>query len=270
MGAITSPPRQRFRVRLPGRGVLQIVRPGERASAITHLEELRWRLIVVLSALVVAFAVAYTWRELLFELLNRPLGSEYRIQTLSVTEPFFTSITVAANAAFIIVFPIAVFHCYRFVSPALEPEHRRTIRAISLIAPALFVLGVAFSYLLVLAPAMSFLLGFGGDSFDVVVRAQDYYRFVVMTLLASGLAFLFPLVLIGLGQIGVLSPATLRAKRKVALVLIAVVAALLPTADPVSLALEILPLIALYELSIWVLVIQDRAARRRSGRISSQ
>jgi sec-independent protein translocase protein TatC len=104
-------------------------------------------------------------------------------------------------------------------------------------------------------------LGIGANSFDVTVRAQDYYSFAGMTLLGTGLSFLFPLVLMGLGRVGILQASTLSSNRRGALVAIAIIAALLPTGDPVSLIIEIVPLVALYELSILMLKWQERTAR---------
>lgn len=228
-----------------------------------HLEELRWRVVICLVALISCFIAGYAFRERLFELLNRPLAGDFRVQTLSVTEPFFTSVTVAAHAAVIAIFPLVVYHAYRFVAPALEPAPRRVVRSLVLASPALFYAGVAFCYFVVLGPAVQFLLGLGEGSFDVAVRAREYYGFVSTTLLAMGVVFLFPLALLGLARLGVLRAATLRSNRRVALVGAAIVAALLPTADPVSLLLEMVPLLALFELSILLVALQERRQARR-------
>lgn len=254
-----------MRGRLPRIAKLRPLDATGRAAAVDHLEELRWRIVLCLSALVVGFVVAYAQRELLFQLLNRPLRGEFRIQTLSVTEPFFTSVTVAANAAFAAAFPALVWNCYRFLSPALDQWQRRRVRMLFAAAPVLFAAGVAFCYWFVLGPAVRFLLGLGAGSFDVAVRAQEYYSFVAMTLVGMGLVFLFPLLLVGLARIGILTSTMLRANRRLAFVGLAVVAAMLPTADPVSLIIEVLPLVALFELSIWLVALQERSASRPVG-----
>jgi sec-independent protein translocase protein TatC len=111
-----------------------------------------------------------------------------------------------------------------------------------------------------------FLLGLAPGSIDVVVRASDYYSFVSTTLLAVGAAFCFPLALLGLARVGILGAERLRSSRRVAYVLMVVLAALLPTGDPVSLALEILPLVALYELSIVAVRLQERMLTRTAER----
>jgi sec-independent protein translocase protein TatC len=244
-------------------------RPTEQADVATvveHLTELRMRVVVVMGWLVVAFAFAYWQKELLFEALDRPLDDKWPIQTFGVTEPFFLTLSVAAQAALVVTTPVIAWNAWRFARPAVPPHARRTIGWLLVAAPVLFTSGVAFGYFLVLAPAVHFLLGLAPGSIDVVVRASDYYSFVSTTLMAMGAAFCFPLVLLGLARVGVLSCTRLRGSRRVAYALMVVLAALLPTGDPVSLALEILPLLALYELSVVAVRVQERmVARARSA-----
>lgn len=231
-------------------------------ALVDHLAELRTRLLWCAGWLVVAFALCYWQRDRLFELLDRPLDDRWPLQTLGVTEPFFTSLSVAAQAAFVLVLPVVAWHAWRFVRPAIAPDARGTIRALLIVAPLLFAGGVAFAYLFVLGAAVQFLLGIGPDSIEVVVRASDYYHFVSTTMLAIGAAFCFPLLLLGLARVGILTAERMRGSRRLAYALMVVLAALLPTADPVSLAIEILPLVALYELSVVAVAIQERRLRR--------
>lgn len=240
--------------------------PADVATVVEHLGELRTRVMVVFGWLLAAFAACYWRREELFQLLDKPLDDRWPLQTLGVTEPFFTTLSVAAQAAFVVTTPVLAWNAWRYVRPAIAPEARRTVGLLLLVAPMLFTAGVAFGYFLVLAPAIRFLLGMGPDSIEVVVRANEYYSFVTTTLLAIGAAFCFPLALLGVARVGLLTADRLRRSRRVAYALMVVVAALLPTADPVSLALEILPLIALYELSIVAVRIQERMqSRDRAG-----
>jgi sec-independent protein translocase protein TatC len=235
------------------------------APLLEHLEELRTRVVFVALFLAVAFGVAYWQLDRILKVLNHPLDPKFHIVTLGVTEPFFTMMSIAAQAAFVVTTPIIAWNLWRFVHPALEVSARRMIGTLLLIAPAMFVGGVLFGYYLVLPPALKVLLGIGPASFDVQLRANDYYRFVSNTLLASGAVFLFPLLLMGLARVGVVTAAKLSASRKVAYVLLMIFAALLPTADPVSLMIETAPLIALYEMSILAIRWQERALRRRAG-----
>jgi sec-independent protein translocase protein TatC len=246
-------------------------RPRERedyATVVEHLTELRTRVIICFAWLVVMFGVCYWRLDDLFALLDRPLDDRWRIQTLGVTEPFFTSLAIAAQAAFVLSTPVIAWHAWRYVRPAIAPDARRTIKWLLFAAPVLFTTGVVFAYLFVLGAAVQFLLGFAPDSFDVVVRANDYYHFVTTTLLAIGTAFCFPLVLLGLARVGILTEERLRSSRRVAYALMVIIAALLPTADPVSLALEIVPLWGLYELSIVAVRVQSRIMRRNAAAAS--
>ena len=235
------------------------------APLVDHIVELRTRVFIVMGWLLAAFALCYWRRDELFEILDRPLDDRWPLQTLGVTEPFFTSLSVAAQAALVLTTPVIAWNVWRFVRPAVAPDARRTIRTLLVAAPALFTAGVAFAYFLILGPAVQFLLGIGPDSIEVVVRANDYYHFVTTTLLAVGAAFCFPLVLLGLARVGILTSDRLRSSRRIAYALMVVLAALLPTADPVSLAIEILPLVALYELSIVGVRVQERIVARAAA-----
>lgn len=279
VGAPASPPGRRPTSRAlsrlrrgPASATARTVRPrekGDTAPLVDHLGELRTRVLITFGWLIVAFALCYWRRDELFAILDRPLDDRWPLQTLGVTEPFFTSLAVAAQAALVLTTPVIAWHAWRFVRPAIAPDARRMIRALLVAAPLLFTGGVAFAYWIILEPAVQFLLGIGPESIEVVVRANDYYHFVTTTLLAVGAAFCFPLVLLGLARVGILTAERMRSSRRIAYVLMVVVAAMLPTADPVSLALEILPLIALYELSIVGVRIQERAATRRASEPAS-
>lgn len=235
---------------------------GERAHVVDHLQELRWRVTLVFAVLIAAFAAAWAGSGWLFDTLQRPLNGDYRVQTLGVTEPFFTTVTVCAHVALLVTLPVVIYNLYRYASPALAASQRRQLAPLVALAPLLFAVGVAFSYFFVLGPATRFLLSMGDPSFDVAVRAQEYFSFVSTTLLGSGLVFLFPLVLVGAARLGILRAELLRKNRRVAFVLIAIGAAMLPTGDPVSLVIEILPLVALFELSILLVALQERALRK--------
>ncbi|MCW2956835.1 MAG: Sec-independent protein translocase, TatC subunit [Thermoleophilia bacterium] len=267
-----DPPRRRRRLptpTLPGSAKLRPLDEAGNAPLGSHLEELRLRVVLVGIVFLAAFGVFYWQRDVLFEVLARPLDDRWPLQTLGVTEPFFTSLSIAAQAAFVVAVPFILWHAWRFTFPAIPPHARRLIRALLLVAPALFSAGIAFGYFLILGPAIQFLLGLSPDSIEVVVRANDYYSFVATTLLAIGAVFCFPLVLLGLARVGIVTSTRLRSSRKVAVVLMVVIAAMLPTADPVSLAIEIVPLVLLYELSIVAVRVQERAVARAEAKAAT-
>jgi sec-independent protein translocase protein TatC len=126
------------------------------------------------------------------------------------------------------------------------------------LATGLFVGGIMFMYWIVLPRALDFLTSYDDQIYDIQIRASYYYTFAAMTLLAGGLAFLMPIFVLALVRLRVLTTQRLRKNRRIAYVLLLVFAILLPTVDPVSLAFETIPLLVLYELSIWLSVLMER------------
>jgi sec-independent protein translocase protein TatC len=133
------------------------------------------------------------------------------------------------------------------------------------VAPILFMSGVVFAYLVVLPPAVHFLQGYNSSHFDILVQAKAYYSFEIITMLAIGLAFQLPLGLLALQRIGVINGRTLTSHWRYAVVIIALIAAAMPGADPVTTGLETLPLVILYLASIVLLRIADRRAAAREA-----
>jgi sec-independent protein translocase protein TatC len=178
--------------------------------------------------------------------------------TLGVGEPFTTTITTVFYFALLFALPLILYQAYAFVLPAFSPRERRVALPLMALIPILFTAGVAFAYFLVLPPAVRFLQHFNDNSFDVLVQARDYYRFEILTMLAIGGIFQVPVGMVALNRAGILSAARLRSTWRYAIVIIAIVAALLPGVDPVTTVLEMIPLLALYGLSILLLSWLDR------------
>ena len=185
--------------------------------------------------------------------------------TIGVGEPFTTTLTVAAYFALLFSLPVLIYEAYAFVIPALNQNERGAALPVMIAAPALFLLGAAFTYIVVLPPAVHFLQGYNADQFDVLVQAKSYYSFQVLTMLAVGLAFELPLALLMLHRIGVINGQTLTRHWRYALVIIAVIAAAMPGADPVTTGLETAPLVILFLASIVLLKIADRRAAARAA-----
>jgi len=183
--------------------------------------------------------------------------------TIGVGEPFTTTLTVAAYFALLITLPVLLYQVYAFVIPALSPEEKSVALPAMLAAPALFLAGAAFAYFFVLPPAVHFLQGYNSQNFDILVQAKTYYKFQIFTMLGVGLAFQLPLALLALHRLGVINGSTLTKHWRYATVIMAVIAAAMPGADPVSTAFEMLPLVVLYFASIVMLKIADRRAAAR-------
>ena len=231
---------------------------GEEATLVEVLDELRSRLIIALVAIVPIFLVTFAFHEQIMEWLTGPLPEDKRLVTLGVTEPFTTSVKVSLIAALAIALPVILWQAWAFLAPAVQPHFERVILTLVAVASVLFVCGVAFMYVVVLPRALDFLTSYDDELYDIQIRASYYYTFAAMTLLAGGLAFFMPIFVLGLVRLRVLTSDRLRQNRRIAFVALLCFAILLPTVDPVSLAFEVVPLLLLFELSIWLSVFMER------------
>ncbi len=222
----------------------------DRLTLVEHLDELRHRLIVCAVVFGVALALCFWQNHLLLDVANAPLPDAKEPITFGVTEPFTVTLTVAAYGAIILALPVLLFEAYAFFLPALAPQERKVVLPLLLLVPALFVAGVAFGYFVVFPAAAKFLLNFNDQQFNIQVRARDYYGFFATTLLAVGLVFQVPVGILAVTRLGIVTPKQLASNRRYAYVVCAVIAAALPGVDPVTMLIETVPLIALYELSI--------------------
>ncbi|MGI8945332.1 MAG: twin-arginine translocase subunit TatC [Thermoleophilaceae bacterium] len=223
----------------------------DRLALVDHLGELRSRLILCAVAFGTTFALAAWQNNRVLEIVNRPLPDEFgRPITLGVTEPFTTTLTNAAYFGILLALPFLLYQVYAFVLPAFSERERRVATPLLLMVPVLFIAGVLFCYFVVLPPATKFLLDFNSSEFNTQVRARDYYSFVTLTMAAMGLGFQVPVAILAAVKLGLTTPEKLRKNRRYAVLVIAIVAAFLPTIDPVTLVLEMIPLLLLYELSI--------------------
>src|SRR5829696_98439 len=231
---------------------------GESVTLVEHLDELRTRLIICLLALVAGFAIAFPFHERILEWLMEPLPDGRRLITFGVTEPFFTSVKVALAAGFLVALPVVLWQLWSFLAPAFEEHAQRVVGIFVAIATVLLAGGVAFGYFVVLPRALDFLTTYDASLYQIEIRASYYISFVTISLLAMALVFLLPLFVLALVRLGVVSSTTLRRNRRVGIALAVIVAAFLPTVDPISLLFETIPLIVLLELSIWASVFFER------------
>lgn len=222
----------------------------DRLSVVDHLDELRSRLIISALAFGVAWALTGWQNHLVLEIVNAPLPDGIEPITLGPAEAFYTTLTNSAYFALLIAAPVILYQLYAFILPAFSPQERRVATPLLFLVPVLFIGGVVFCYFVVLTPALDFLLNFNADEFNTQVRARDYYSFVTLLMLAMGIGFQIPVGVLAACKLGVTSAEKLRKSRRYAIVAIVVLAALLPTIDPLTLILEAIPLYLLYEFSI--------------------
>jgi sec-independent protein translocase protein TatC len=247
-------------VRLPRR-----LGHGEEASLVEHLDELRTRLIISLVALSIGFVVAFAFHKHLIHWLNQPLPADQRKPvTFGVTEPFFTSVKVSLYAGFAIALPVILYQIWSFFAPAIEENSQRVISGFVALASILFAGGLAFAYWVVLPPGIHFLTNYDQNLYTIQVRASYYYSFAALLLVSIALIFELPIFVLALVRLRVITTAMLRRNRRTGYVVMFIVAVLLPTVDPVSLAFETIPLLILYEGSIWLALFFEKRWQRSS------
>lgn len=238
-----------------------------------HLEELRWRIIWSLVALIVGSLIGFFLVTQLnvIGILERPIRSLLPEQQLFYTSPT-TPILITLKLAFVIgvllSLPLAAYHAWRFLSPALYDRERHYVMPAVAMGSLLFMAGVAMAYFLVLPLGLRFLLGFQSESLSPIITIDEYLRFATGIILAFGAIFEMPVVLVVLALIGVITSDTLRRFRRHALVVLAILSAILTPADVATMLMMLTPMMLLYELSIW-LIRWLVPARERSGDLAA-
>jgi sec-independent protein translocase protein TatC len=239
------------------------LRHGEEATLVEHLDELRNRVLVSLLAVAVAFGIAYAFNGHLLDWLREPLPPKRRddLITLGVTEPFFLSLRVSLYAALAASLPFWLWQLWSFLAPAIDEQRQRVVTVFVGFSAVLLAGGIVFAYFVILPPALDFLTNYNSDELNIQLRASSYFSFVLALLLAVGLVFELPIFVLALVRLGILTSAQLRRNRRIGYVVAVIVAVVLPTVDPVSLAFEAVPLLVLFELSIWLSVFFERRWR---------
>jgi len=237
----------------------------EEATLVEHLDELRGRILVSLAAVAVATAVAFGFHNRILDWLARPLPPVHRhLAAFGVTEPFSVSVTVSLYAGLLFALPVILSQVWSFLVPALDSAAERRILLLAVFGLLLGAAGLAFGYGVLLPRALHWLTSYDTTNFQLLIRASTYYSFVVTVLLGVVCVFETPLVVLALVNLGVLSSAGLRRNRRKGYFIAAVVALALPGPDPVTTLLELLPMWALFECSIWLAVFAERRAAKLS------
>jgi sec-independent protein translocase protein TatC len=234
---------------------------GEEATLVEHLEELRQRIFVCLGALLLGGIVTYVFHHQVLDWLNRPLPKHVgKPITFGVAEPFLTVMKISLFGAVIIAAPVIFWQLWSFLAPALDMGTERRIRIFVVVAAGLLAGGIVFGYFVTLPAAVHYLTNYDKQQFHIQLRAKDYYSFTTMVLLAMGVVFELPVFVLALVRIGILSTRQLRRNRRIGYFIVVVVAVALPGIDPFTTCLEALPLLVLFEGSIWLAVIAERRA----------
>lgn len=232
------------------------VRPDDELTLVEHLDELRIRLIVSLLVLTIAVGGCYYENHRIYHFLLTALPAHFRhhhkLVAFAPGEAFFNAITVSIYSGLLICLPILSYQFYAYVIPAFSEESQRTIRPMLLLIPGLFLVGVVFGWFVVVPAALRFLVDYNSDVIQYLPRASDYIHFVAYTELAMGLVFELPVVMMMLGRVGILRSSLMKRRWREAIVILAVIAALLPGTDPVTMTAEYLPMLGLYWFSYFL------------------
>lgn len=232
-----------------------------RLSFVGHLAELRKRIIGVLVAVAVAGVVGYLVSGYLLEFLSRPIG---RLYFFAPAEAFLARFKIGLILGIALVLPFILYQAWRFVEPALTGREKRF--ALPSICAGFFLFwgGVAFAYFLMVPMGMKVLLSFGTKNIVALMNVSKYINFILWMLFFTGVLFETPLVIFFLAKLGIIEPRTLRKHRKTAIVVIFIVAAVLtPSVDLVTMVILAVPLVVLFEASIWIAYFSRPKAERK-------
>lgn len=242
-----------------------------------HLEELRWRIFKALIAVIIGALVGlllvmqFGVLQLLIEPFTRVMGSDTKLVFLSPTEPFFLVLKIGALIGLILASPIVTYQMWSFLSPALEKREKRVIVPALYMGLVLFAAGVAMAYFIALPVSLEFLLFFQEEYWEAMVTAREYLGFATKLLLAFGILFELPVVVLILSVMGLVTPRFLRAKRRHAIVIITILASFLSPGDVVTVTIMMMaPLIVLYEFGILLSVMVYRGKEKRSQEPEAQ
>ena len=232
-----------------------------------HLEELRWRIIWSLAAVaVLSVGGFFVVTELgVLELLQQPLRDTLQSNELyytNPTTPIMVSLKLGLVVGLILSLPILAWHAWAFLSPALYPEERKLVVPTIAAGFVLFLCGIAMAYLLVLPLGLKFLLNFQAQTLSPLITIDEYLRFATRLIIAFGIVFEMPLIMLLLGYLGLVTPESLRRSWRYAVVGIAVVSALLTPADVGTMVMMMVPMLLLYEMSIWLVKLVVRRRKR--------
>ncbi len=227
---------------------------GAEMSFLDHLEELRWRLIYALIGVVAGTVIAWIFIDQLvaFILLKPARDAGAVLQNLKPFGQIFLYLQVAIIAGIILSLPNLFYQLWKFIAPALKKNERKYILAVVIFSTLCFLSGIVFAYYVLLPLALQFVAQFGTEAIKNNFAINEYMNIIISIMLGAGLVFELPMLSFFLTKLGILTPAFMRKYRRYALIIILFFAALLTPPDPVSQVILAVPLVLLYEISIFI------------------
>jgi sec-independent protein translocase protein TatC len=234
-------------------------------SFLDHLEELRWRIIYSLIGIIAGAIAVWFFRDRIMDgmLLRPALDAKLKLQNLRPFGQVFLYMEVAVFGGLVVSMPNTILQAWKFIAPGLYPRERRTAVWVVLFTTLCFASGIAFAYLAILPTAFRFFAAFGTKAIENSIAIDYYFEFLLTLMLATGLVFEMPMLSFFLARLGLLTPELMRRYWRHAMVVSFFLAAILsPGPDPFSMLLLAIPLVFLYELSVWIA--RFSARRRRA------
>lgn len=233
-----------------------------------HLEELRWRLIYSIIAIVIGAIIIFFFSQEVLDFLIRPYKQMRDLPKLIYLEPaggFMIYMEVAFFGGLIASLPFVFYQLWKFIAPGLYRREKRYILSIIVISTISFIIGMIFAYWIMIPISLQFLLGFQTDALSPNLTVNKYLSYVLAMIFVTGLVFEFPLVSFFLAKLGLISAKFLREKRRYSIVIILIIAAILTPPDVASQMLLAVPMLFLYEISIWVVSVTVRTKQRKEA-----
>lgn len=224
----------------------------EKVTALSHLLELRKRLIRSVIAIAIASVIAFFFYDWIFYFLKLP-AQNINLIYIEMTEMIGTIMKVSLAAGIVLAMPYLVLQGILFISPALTRREKKYVYLLLPWVGLMFLGGVLFGYFVLIPPATRFLMSFGADIATPEIRVGNYIALITRLLLAIGFVFEMPVITTFLARLGIIKPGWLASRRRTAIIVFFIIAAMItPTFDPINQSLVALPMIVLYEMSIWL------------------
>ncbi len=233
----------------------------KKLTVIGHLSELRKRLIRIVIAIAITTAISFAFYDRIFQILILPTEG-IKLIYVEMTEMLGTITRVCLASGIVLAMPYIIYQVIMFIAPALTAQEEKRLYLVLPWVTLMFAGGVAFGYFVLIPPATKFLITFGSEIATPQIKIGNYISIITRLLLTIGLVFELPVLTTFLARIGIIKAKWLASKRRVAIIFAFILAAIItPTFDPINQSLVAIPLIVLYEMSIWLArIFQKRTA----------